>query len=120
FVPANGFQLWGLALPIFAIACLALAASSRPVFTIATHLSAAYAMFLIASWQGVAPTVSQASLGSFAIPPGGQYVMAIILGTCLVSFAVTHLLYFLAVGKEIGVLAKAVSGLVRTIDRASA
>src|SRR4051794_34698786 len=90
FFPFDGFQLFGLALPIFVIACFALKASSRPAFTVATHLSAGYAMFLIASWQVGAPTVSQASLGAVAIPSGGQYVMATILGTCFLSFAITH------------------------------
>src|SRR3954454_11181112 len=45
-VPIDGFQLFGLALPIFLYACFALAAKSRPMFTVATHLSAVYAGFL--------------------------------------------------------------------------
>src|SRR3954447_18275626 len=43
YVPIDGFQLFGLALPIFLLACFGLAAKSRPLFTIATHLSAAFA-----------------------------------------------------------------------------
>src|SRR3954468_17043949 len=50
-VPIDGFQLFGVALPIFLFACFALAARSRPVFTIATHLSVAYAAFLVFAWQ---------------------------------------------------------------------
>src|SRR5438270_14089746 len=38
FVPIDGFQLFGLAFPIFLFACFALAAKSRAVFTVATHL----------------------------------------------------------------------------------
>jgi hypothetical protein len=64
------------------------------------------------SWKMFVPNIAQASLGpvtvpsSFgAIPSGaGLYVMATILGTCLLSFAVTHVLYFFAVGREIGAL----------------
>jgi hypothetical protein len=120
-VPIEGFQFFGLALPIFALACLGLAAKSRLPFTVATHLSVAYAGFLILSWQVGAPTVTQASLGPIAVPSGaGLYVMATILGTCLLSFAVTHLLYFLAVGKEIRALVRIVSSFFRTIDPARA
>jgi hypothetical protein len=101
-VPIDGFQLFGLALPIFLLACFALAAKSRPVFTIATHLSVAYAAFLVFSWQLGIPTTTQASLGLIVVPPGpGLYLMATILGTCLLSFAITHLLYFRAVREEI-------------------
>jgi hypothetical protein len=110
FVPIDGFQLFGLALPIFALACFGLAAKSRVPFTIATHLSVVYAWFLIISWQMFVPNVTQASLGPITIPPGfgavpsgvGLYVMATILGTCLLSFAITHLLYLRAVREEIG------------------
>src|SRR4051812_4045066 len=100
YVPVDGFQLFGLALPIFVLACFGLAAKSRPVFTVATHLSAGYAVFLLVAWHVGVPTVAQASLGAVAIPSGGQYVMAIILGTCSLSFAVTHLLYIRAVREE--------------------
>src|SRR6478752_6257573 len=51
FVAIDGFQFFGVALPIFALACYGLAAKSRLPFTIATHLSAAYAAFLVQSWQ---------------------------------------------------------------------
>jgi hypothetical protein len=101
-VPIDGFQLFGLALPLFLLACFALAAKCRPLFTVATHLSVVYAGFLVLAWQVGAPTVRQASLGTIAVPPGvGWYVMATILGTCLLSFAITHLLYFRAVREEI-------------------
>src|SRR3954449_11105494 len=112
FVPIDGFQLFGLALPIFLFACFALVATSRPVFTIATHLSAAYALVLVSAWQVGVPTTTQASLGLIVVPSGpGLYVMATIVGTCLLSFAITHLLYFRAVRKEI----KALVGRVRPI-----
>src|SRR5260370_5729418 len=52
-IPIDGFQYFGLALPIFVfvLACVGLAAKSRLSFTVATHLSAAYAGFLVLSWQ---------------------------------------------------------------------
>src|SRR4051794_20559856 len=105
FVPIDGFQLFGLALPIFLFACFGLVAKSRPVFTVATHLSVAYAAFLVFSWQIGIPSTSQASLGLIVVPSGpGLYVMAIIVGTCVLSFAATHLLYIWLVRKEIKVL----------------
>ena len=120
FVPVDGFQLFGLALPIFLLACYGLAAKSRLPFTAATHLSAAYAGFLVLSWHAL-PTATQASLGTIAVPSGaGLYVMATILGTCLLSFAVTHLLYFRAVRAEIKALVRAVSRIFRTSDHAPA
>ncbi len=112
FEVSDGFQLFGLALPIFVLACFGLAAKSRVSFTVATHLSAAYAGFLVLSWQVGVPSVTHASLGPITVPSGfgavpsgvGLYVMATILGTCLLSFAITHLLYFRAVREEIGAL----------------
>jgi hypothetical protein len=105
FVAIDGFQFFGLALPIFLLACFGLAAKSRLPFTVATHLSTAYAGFLVLSWQVGAPTVRQASLGPIAVPSGvGLYVMATILGSCLLSFAITHLLYFRAVREEVRAL----------------
>ena len=104
FGVTDGFQFFGLALPIFGLACFALAAKSRPAFTVTTHLSTAYAVFLVVSWHVGVPTVKQASLGTIAVPSGGLYVMATILGTCLLSFAITHLLYLRAVREEIRAL----------------
>ena len=102
FVAIDGFQFFGIALPIFVLACFGLIAKSRLPFTVATHLSAAYAAFLVQSWQIGVPTLKQASLVSIAVPPGaGLYVMATILGTCLLSCGVTHLLYFRFVRAEL-------------------
>ncbi|WP_024516326.1 hypothetical protein [Bradyrhizobium sp. Tv2a-2] len=106
FVAIDGFQFFGLALPMFLLACLGLVAKSRLPFTVATHLSAAYAGFLVLSWQAGVPTTTQASLVSIAVPSGaGLYLMTTILGSCLLSFAVTHLLYFRAVRNEIRAVA---------------
>ena len=88
------------------LACVGLAARSRPLFTVATHVSVVYALFLVFSWQLGVSTVTQASLVTVAVPSGGQFVMATILGTCFLSFVVTHLLYFFAVGQEVRALAR--------------
>jgi hypothetical protein len=96
-----GFQLFGIALPIFVVGCLGLAARSRILLAAASHLSLAYAAFLVLSWQPGTHT-TQASLIPIAVPQGaGLYVLAGILGTCLLSFAVSHLLYLHAVREEI-------------------
>jgi hypothetical protein len=101
----DGFQLFGVALPIFLLACFGLAAKVRLPFTVATHLGAVYAGFLVLSWQVGAPIVKQASLVPIAVPSGpGLYLMATILGTCLLSLAVTHLIYLLHVRREISAL----------------
>jgi hypothetical protein len=103
YVPVAGFQLFGIALPIFALACLGLAIKARLPLALATHLSAAYGAFLVLSWQtpGI-PATAEASLGPVAVPSGaGLYVLAGILGACLLSFALSHLLYFRAVRAEV-------------------
>ena len=97
-----GFQLFGIALPIFLLAFYGLAARSRLPLALASNLSFAYAAFLLLSWQLPGPSSTQASLGFISVPSGaGFYVLAGILGTCLLSFAVSHLLYLRAARSEI-------------------
>src|SRR6516165_10189148 len=98
----DGFQLFGIALPIFALACLGLVARSRLPLAVATQLSAGYAMFLVLSWRVGVSATAQASLGPIAVPTGaGFYVLATIVGACLLSFMVSHLVYLLAVREEL-------------------
>jgi hypothetical protein len=102
FVAVDGFQFFGIALPIFALACFGLSAKSRLPLALATHLSAAYAAFLVLSWQSPGAPTTQASLVSIAVPSGaGLYVLTGILGACLLSFALSHLVYIRAVREEI-------------------
>ena len=99
-VSIDGIKYCGLALPIvvFVLASVGLAAKFRLPLTVATHLSAVCAGFLVLSWQAGVPTTKEASLLPIAVPSGvGLYVLATILGTCLLSFAVTHVLYLRAV-----------------------
>jgi hypothetical protein len=99
-IPA--FQLFGLALPIFLLACYGLAAKRRLPLALASNLSFAYAAFLLLSWQLPGPSSIQASLGLITVPSGaGFFVLTGILGTCLVSFAVSHLIYLHAARSEI-------------------
>ena len=100
YVTIDGFQLFGIALPIFALACLGLVARSRLPLAVATQLSAGYATFLVLSWQDAATT--QASLGPIAVPTGaGLYVLATIVGACLLSSVLSHVVYLLAVREEL-------------------
>jgi hypothetical protein len=99
YVAVHGFQLFGIALPIFALACTGLMVRSRLPLAISTHLSVGYAAFLVFSWQTPRPPI--ASLRAIAVPSGaGFYVVAGILAACLLSFALSHLLYFRAVRAE--------------------
>src|SRR5947209_20006622 len=46
-VTIDGFELFGVALPIFLLACYGLLAKSRLPFTVATHYSTVYTGFLV-------------------------------------------------------------------------
>jgi len=101
-VSLQGFQLFGIALPIFLLAVYGLAARRRLPLAVASNLSFAYAALLLLSWQGPGPPTTQASLGFIAVPTGaGLYVLTGILGTSLLSFAISHLLYLRAARSEI-------------------
>jgi hypothetical protein len=102
YVAIDGFQLFGIALPIFALACVGLMVRSKLPLALSTHLSVGYAAFLVLSWQTHGAPTTQASLRAIAVPSGaGFYVLAGILGACLLSFALSHLLYFRAVRAEL-------------------
>lgn len=97
-----GFQLFGLALPILLLACYGLFARRRLALAIASNLSLAYAAFLLLSWQSPAAPSAHASLGSIAVPSGaGLYVLTGILGSSLLSFVISHLLYLRAARAEV-------------------
>ena len=101
-VGIDGFQFFGIALPIFLLACFGLFARRRFPLALASNLSFAYAALLLFSWQTPGPPTTQASLRAIAVPSGaGFYVLAGILGTSLVSFAISHLLYIRAARAEI-------------------
>lgn len=88
-----GFQLFGIALPIFVVACVGLLKNSRLLLAISTQFSAGYAAFLLLAWQPPGPSDLQASLRVIATPTGaGFYLLAAILGACLLSCVISHLL----------------------------
>jgi hypothetical protein len=94
YVDVNGFQLFGIALPIFALACVGLMMRSKLPLAVSTQFAAGYAAFLLLSWQGPASPTTQAALRVIAVPSGeGLYMLAGILGACLVSCGISHLLY---------------------------
>jgi hypothetical protein len=101
-VAVQGFQLFGIALPIFALACFGLFAKSRLPLALATHLSFICAGLLVLFWQTPGPPTAQASLVAIAVPSGaGLYVLVTIMGSCLVSFVISQLLYIRAAREEI-------------------
>ena len=100
-VSVQGFQLFCIALPIFLLACYGLAARRRLPLALASNLSFGYAALLLVSWQSPGAPTTQASLGFVAVPSGaGFYVLTVILGTSLLSFAVSHLLFLGAARSE--------------------
>jgi hypothetical protein len=101
-IAVQGFQLFGISLPIFVLACFGLVTKSKLPLALATHLSFACAGLLLLFWQTPGPPMRQASLVNIAVPSGaGLYVLTSILGTCLVSFVISHLLYIRAACEEI-------------------
>jgi hypothetical protein len=102
FVDIHGFQLFGIALPIFLLACFGLTLRYRLPLALASHLSFAYAAFLLVSWQSPTTSTTQASLVPIAVPSGaGFYMLFGIVGSCLLSLAISHLLYLRAVREEV-------------------
>ena len=94
YVDVEGFQLLGIALPIFVLACVGFIARSRLPLAISTQFAVAYALYLVRAWQPPMPRTEQASLASFAVPTGeGLYMLSAVLGACMVSFLITHWLY---------------------------
>ena len=97
YIDFNGFQLFGIALPIFALACAGLAMRSKLPLAVSTQFAVGYAVFLMFSWQGPAPLTEQASLRVISVPSGeGFYMLTTIVGACLVSSIISHLLYLRA------------------------
>jgi hypothetical protein len=94
YVDIDGFQLFGIALPIFALACVGLLMRFRLPLAVSAQFSVGYAMFLLFSWKGPAPSSMQASLLGVAVPSGDNFYMIVgILGSCLLSAVISHILY---------------------------
>ncbi|AMN43693.1 hypothetical protein [Rhodoplanes sp. Z2-YC6860] len=94
FIDIDGFQLFGIALPIFALACAGLWMRSRLPLAVSAQFSVGYATVLLFSWQAPAPTSMQASLQAMAVTSGDNFYMILgILGSCLLSAVISHILY---------------------------
>ena len=62
YIDVDGFQLFGIALPIFALACVGLLMRSRLPLAMSAQFAVGYATFLLLAWQGPAHSTVQASL----------------------------------------------------------
>jgi hypothetical protein len=92
-VDLASFQLFAIALPIFALACSGLITRSKLPLAVSTQFAVGYALFLLSSSQ-TASSTAQASLRVIALPTGdGSYMLTGILGLTVLSCIVTHLLY---------------------------
>jgi hypothetical protein len=97
YVDVNGFQLFGIALPIFALACVGLMMRSRLPLAVSSQFAVGYAVFLLFSWQGPTPLTAHASLRVISVPSGeGFYMLTGIVGACVLSCIISHLLYLRA------------------------
>jgi hypothetical protein len=95
-----GAQLLFVALPILALAVYGLARSRAFALAIGSNLSFIYAGFLLVSWDPVNHNIfsREASLATSTIPSGTNlYTLMILIGTSLLSFVISHLLYVYAI-----------------------
>jgi hypothetical protein len=89
-------------LPIFVIAGYGYVRRRMLPLAVASNLSLLYALFLGFSWYRIErPPSLLASLAPIAIPSGSTLSMlSVLLGASLVSFVVSHLVYFRAIRAE--------------------
>lgn len=101
YTSVPGAQLFLVALPILVLAVLGMAYKHKLALALASNFSFVYAAFLFVSWNVIERYSLQASLSLVVIPSGpGLYTMLILLGTSLVSFAISHVLYFGAIRSQ--------------------
>jgi len=94
YIDVDGFQLFGIALPIFALACAGLVMRSRLPLAMSAQFAVGYAVFLLFAWQGPAQSTVQASLRVISVPSGDHFYMIVaILGSCLFSCVISHVFY---------------------------
>jgi len=94
YIDIDGFQLFGIALPIFALACAGLLMRSRLPLAMSAQFAVGYATFLLLAWQGPTHSTVQASLRIISVPSGENFYMIVaILGSCLFSCVISHVLY---------------------------
>jgi hypothetical protein len=96
-----GAQFFFVALPIFLLTCYGMIRKRTFPLALGSNLSFAYAWLLLIWWNQIEKSASiQASLTFISVPSGaGLYTIGILLGTCLLSFLISHLLYLHALRK---------------------
>ena len=84
-----------VALPLICLALVGLAAKNRLMLAISSNLSFVYASFLVYSWFNIANAPRAASLATVAAPSAGPdfYMFLILLGSALISFLISHVVY---------------------------
>jgi hypothetical protein len=95
-IPASG--LFFIALPTVCLACVGFALNKRIVLALASHVSFAYAIFLLCAWFATHPRTigpfMQASLIFIHVPTGPNlFVAGILLAGSLSSAWLSHLIY---------------------------
>jgi hypothetical protein len=93
-----GFDLFFVAIPLLILGCVGIMCRQRLLLAISSNLSFVYAALLIYSWMQMQPRVLQASLDTIALPAGPDlYLVGVLLGASLLSFCISHFVYFRAV-----------------------
>jgi hypothetical protein len=93
------FQLFFIALPIFALALFGLLFRRRLALAAASNLSLVYTGFLIFAWIAYEPAIQAASLGAVSLPLGPDLLLCVaLLGFSLLSVVASHIAYLREVG----------------------
>ena len=88
------FEFFYIALATLLLGCLGVVYRHRLLLAVSSNLSFVYAGFLFYSWVLAQPRTLQASLIAIVEPTGpDQYLIAILLGSSLLSFFVSHFIY---------------------------
>jgi hypothetical protein len=100
------FQLYFIAMPLFALACGGLAVARALPVAIASNLSFIYASFMAYCLATASPRLQAASLGGVSVStislPSGPcvYLVIVLVLTSLASFAISHFCYFREIAQQ--------------------
>jgi hypothetical protein len=103
FIPLPCAQLVVITLPIILMADYGYLRERPLLLAIASNLSLVYAVFLGFSWYRIErPPSLLASSAPIAIPSGSTLsTLSVLLAASLVSFVVSHLVYFRAIRAKV-------------------
>jgi hypothetical protein len=95
-------QLYLIGLPLFLVACGGCYFSRLLPLAVASNLSFLYASFLLCAWYAHDPvrTASLAGIGEVMAPD--VYSRATLLGSALLSFVASHIIYIGAIRRQHG------------------